>query len=95
MFYGDSWLTIKQNKNKGTLYPTVSVITKLPNNCKPGEIITIREPRISAWPDSMYIFNIIVPNNVIPGQTIVISSPSQKYIEEYEDFYFKQLVDNN
>ena len=31
MFYGDSWLTIKQNKNKGILYPTVSVITKLPN----------------------------------------------------------------
>jgi hypothetical protein len=90
----DSWILVKQNRDKGILYPTVSITTKLPK-CKSGEIITIEEPRISAWPGSMYIFDIVVPNNSISGQTITVKTPSHKYIEEYEDFYFKQLYDYN
>ena len=90
---GDSWITIQQNKEKGILYPTVSVITKLPKYFKTGDIITIKEPRLSAWPDSLHIFNIIIPKNAISGGIIKVHTPSQKYIEEYEKFYIKQLRD--
>ena len=92
MISGDSWITIKKDRDKGIKYPTVSITTKLPK-CKAGEIITIEEPRISAWPGSVYKFNLVVSNNNMSEKFITVKTPSHKYIEEYEDFYFKQLYD--
>ena len=86
--YGDSWLIIRK---KGIDSHCSSIISQIPKGYKPGDVLTIKKPRISIWDDSIHVFSAVIPENIYSEEFICVKTPYQRYIKEYEDYYFEQL----